>query len=258
MEAWHSLLKARNGKNPYNQLSSLLSRFRRFEATLPADKLFALYGLAQADVAKLELQPNYAGPVEEVYVESTFAILQRLEDTTVLEVPRGRSDLRKTLPSWVPDWSDTSRLAGGGLTPESRRERYLICSKTETPQGSDDEGDSGCDPVDSASSKGRGSSETPSMSEFFQHFHVSHGSPLPGISKDAKIALTLQGFLFDGLHQLSNTLSELTLMEWPDETSRWARNNVGNMESVSNSDISVKPLQLHTTILEFSRIGMRF
>ena len=60
-------------------------------------------------------------------MDSAFAMVQSL-DMSVLEVLRGSSnDISLTLPSWVPDWSDTSRF-GDGLTLESHSRRNPVLS----------------------------------------------------------------------------------------------------------------------------------
>lgn len=240
VEALHSLVHAGKGNSLDFRLSSLLSRLRRFEATHAVDKLFALYGLAHSDVTKLRLHPDYTNPVELVYTETTFAMLQSLGDPTALEVPRGRSSLRAVLPSYVPDWSDTSRLAGGGLTPESQGDRIPIHDQAELSETSDEESDdtsalaerARCsqssneqsqgetESIDSARSDMESSSASSESLIISQRFDVSNGSPLSEVSKDANNILSLQGFMFDDFQQLGSTLSELTMSAEPERLTK--------------------------------------
>ncbi|KAL9619119.1 MAG: hypothetical protein Q9160_006208 [Pyrenula sp. 1 TL-2023] len=129
-ERWKSftqLMEAKNTEHPGLEtlsLSSLLTIFRRSDAKYPVDKFYALYGLAIKDVQALNLQPDYQLPAQKIYTDITYAMLNKLNDVLVLEIPRGNGRLRQTLPSWVPDWTDITRF-GEGLTADSQRRRKL-------------------------------------------------------------------------------------------------------------------------------------
>ena len=109
---------------PTLSLSTVLSSFRRFDCTEVQDKLFTMYTLAPDEVKTLNLKPDYRRDPVDVFVDVASKILCQLRDLSILEIPRGNGKLRSRLPSWIPDWTDTSRF-GVGLTPESQTERTL-------------------------------------------------------------------------------------------------------------------------------------
>lgn len=92
------------------ELLSLLQKFRRFHSSDERDKIFALYGLASNDLSALQLQSDYSSKPQDIYRTVTLALLKSSEDLKILEIPRGRTELRKNLPSWVPDFYDASDL----------------------------------------------------------------------------------------------------------------------------------------------------
>ena len=111
-------------------LSIVVSCFRRFNSGEAVDKLFALYGLAEADVATLGVEPDYSVGADKAYMNVSLLIMQQLKDLSILECPRGAGNLRQDLPTWVPDWSDTSPFAAG-LTPETQIDRTPLEQHTE-------------------------------------------------------------------------------------------------------------------------------
>lgn len=108
----HALLLQYELKEKRNQeltqLAKLLLYTRRFEASDPRDKVYALLGLTSTDIAALGLRADYHFSVAEVYKRVAAALLQHEHRLELLESSRGETALRKLLPSWVPDWSDSS------------------------------------------------------------------------------------------------------------------------------------------------------
>lgn len=93
-----------------------------FRATDPRDKIFALYALSRFHPdTRLQVQPNYKEPVEELYSNVTKAIIESRIDLEVLSsVQRASSKKIVRLPSWVPDYS----LQGTGPL---RSSRFMAC-----------------------------------------------------------------------------------------------------------------------------------
>ncbi|KAM7184773.1 Heterokaryon incompatibility protein (HET) domain containing protein [Naviculisporaceae sp. PSN 640] len=105
----------------YN-LDSLLSYllwFRPREATNPLDKVFALLGLIDKhDIIAASIVPDYKLTAESLYTSVTIKLLQGTRTLDVLSAPRG-SQSSLSLPSWVPNWSDSS-ISTMSLTGQSR------------------------------------------------------------------------------------------------------------------------------------------
>ena len=87
-------------------LLSLLSSYRGYLATDPRDKVFALLGIAASD---LDLVPDYTKSYELVFTDVATRLLNRSSTLDVLASCHANGALPKTLPSWVPNWSDLSR-----------------------------------------------------------------------------------------------------------------------------------------------------
>jgi hypothetical protein len=87
-------------------LLSLLCRFRSYLSTDPRDKIFALLSLTDTDLGSIELVPDYRSSPQEVYIHLAKSILRSSDSLEFLSIPRGTTSFSKSLPSWVPDWSD--------------------------------------------------------------------------------------------------------------------------------------------------------
>ncbi|TVY87284.1 Heterokaryon incompatibility protein 6,OR allele [Lachnellula willkommii] len=83
----------------------LMRSLRKFGATDPRDKVFALLGIA-GDAEALGLHPDYRKSCEEVYTELALTLIRN-----GYHDPLSLSDSSRDitgLPSWAPDWSTKS------------------------------------------------------------------------------------------------------------------------------------------------------
>ena len=111
-EDWHVKLVEFVFRYPKIELgklsrSTILELARGKRATDPKDKIFGLYGLFSALDFQLTQTINYDKPLAEIYIDETVAAL--LEDQS-LDIFYSITDSQSVpaLPSWVPDWSDTT------------------------------------------------------------------------------------------------------------------------------------------------------
>lgn len=105
--AAHEMFLVRHQYKGYGpRLADLLFKFNRgavldirLKATDPKDKVYGLLGLA-SDFESLDITPNYAQSVEDVYTEAATKILAK-GDLIYLQLCK--YDPHSALPSWVPD-----------------------------------------------------------------------------------------------------------------------------------------------------------
>lgn len=89
---------------------SVMASSRSLIATDPRDKIYALLGIVsefQGNVHSMVV-PDYTKPIEYVFVEMTYSIMQSREDLAVLSLASAQTATQK-LPSWCPDYSSTGR-----------------------------------------------------------------------------------------------------------------------------------------------------
>ena len=103
----------------YNQsmtLSWLLDHSMFFESSDPRDRIFALLGLA-TDSSKSVIIPDYTNTTRSVYIKTMGYLLYQTAEPLKLLYGAGIGLERKTpdLPSWIPDWSFTSRSPFGDM-----------------------------------------------------------------------------------------------------------------------------------------------
>lgn len=85
-------------------IMNMVARYRRFKASDPRDKIYALSGMfaLKPSQRKVELEPDYNASVSEVYTK--FARYMISNEQT-LEILRHCGPRLHEVPSWVPDWS---------------------------------------------------------------------------------------------------------------------------------------------------------
>ncbi|XDG08778.1 hypothetical protein ABKA04_008393 [Annulohypoxylon sp. FPYF3050] len=116
-------------------LLSILFRYRILDATDPRDKIFGLNALIRNELSEA-LRPDYNVDTTELYTTVAKEILNQSSDLNLLSVPRRLSgDGPKSLPSWVPDWTNTRLTAPLGLANYSDiNELAFSASGSSTPQ----------------------------------------------------------------------------------------------------------------------------
>ncbi|PHH74886.1 hypothetical protein CDD80_2768 [Ophiocordyceps camponoti-rufipedis] len=93
-----NIFKIRRAIGPF-PLIYLIRTLKHFKATDPRDKIFALVSFA-SDAAAMGLHPDYRKPCEEIYMDTTVALLKNgFFDILSL---CGENDANLDLPSWVP------------------------------------------------------------------------------------------------------------------------------------------------------------
>ncbi|OCK76675.1 hypothetical protein K432DRAFT_359936 [Lepidopterella palustris CBS 459.81] len=118
-------------------LELLLLSTRRYQVTIPADKIFALVGLfadrTTDGVVPILLYPDYRKSLAEVFTDATRYILQ----TGSLDILSGVEDasIRQTqgLPSWVPDYSSFQLATILGMPNAKDVLRYNACGENRSP-----------------------------------------------------------------------------------------------------------------------------
>jgi hypothetical protein len=89
--------------------STILQLIHDKKATKPIDKIYGIYSLFSALNIPLVGEIDYAKSIENVYFQETVRAITEDQSLDVLYCLTGATnpDL-PNLPSWVPDWSDTS------------------------------------------------------------------------------------------------------------------------------------------------------
>ncbi|KAG7414300.1 hypothetical protein LZL87_011897 [Fusarium oxysporum] len=100
--------RVRHQEGEHQSLDLLLASTRRFKATKPVDKIFALINLAESgrkEVLPPALRPDYRKSVVEVFRDVTLHLISQGS----LDILSGIEDVKfrhiHQLPSWVPDYS---------------------------------------------------------------------------------------------------------------------------------------------------------
>ena len=100
-----NILKTRRTEASY-PLIHLLRTHRRFAATDPRDKIFALLALS-SDAEAFSLRADYRQTCNDTYINLAARLIE--EDYTEVLSLSDPAMNRDGLPSWVPDWSLPSR-----------------------------------------------------------------------------------------------------------------------------------------------------
>jgi hypothetical protein len=92
-------------------LIQLLRLTRKYKATDPRDKVFALQGV-MTDTSSFCNTVNYGSTVEKVYIAVAVYNLQDRKDLLWLSNAGLSTYPQRNLPSWVPDWSHDNNGKG--------------------------------------------------------------------------------------------------------------------------------------------------
>lgn len=116
-------------KGSRQTLLDLLLQHRNCGASDPRDKVFALCGLARDSGPNgLDVKIDYRSDTAEIYTDVAISILKRSADLALLSVPHpSTSSSVAGLPSWVPDWSLSSRSTS--FRARDISEKYFFPSK---------------------------------------------------------------------------------------------------------------------------------
>ncbi|KAE9369166.1 HET-domain-containing protein [Stipitochalara longipes BDJ] len=87
-------------------LCDLLQLYGKSEATDPRDRLFAFLGLA-IDGDENALRPNYDESVESIFLRYANHFVRSGNGIKVLHQSSGLSNRTLSLPTWVPDWTQS-------------------------------------------------------------------------------------------------------------------------------------------------------
>ncbi|KAH7244510.1 heterokaryon incompatibility protein-domain-containing protein [Fusarium redolens] len=99
---------ARHQQGEYQSLDLLLASTRRFKATKPVDKIFALINLAESgrrEALPPSLRPDYRKSVVEVFRDVTLHLISQGSLDTLSGIEDVRFRHLHQLSSWVPDYS---------------------------------------------------------------------------------------------------------------------------------------------------------
>lgn len=88
-------------------ITTMMECARSHEATKAKDKVYALYGIFRAMNLTFP-DPDYKKPLAEVYTEFAKAVIAQERSLDILYHVAGEIRAPE-LPSWVPDWTDTSQ-----------------------------------------------------------------------------------------------------------------------------------------------------
>jgi hypothetical protein len=101
----HSL---RNRKQAVYSFRVLLQRSRRFEATDPKDRIFAVLGLPTTDTAPdkglLFLEPDYTLSVSQLYLNVARRMIEQERNLGLLSAVQHGPSIEIGHPTWVPRW----------------------------------------------------------------------------------------------------------------------------------------------------------
>lgn len=101
----HSL---RNPTHAAYSFRVLLQRSRRFEATEPKDRIFAVLGLPTVESAPdkglLFLEPDYTLSVFQLYLKVARRVIERERNLGLLSAVQHGPSIGEGLPTWVPRW----------------------------------------------------------------------------------------------------------------------------------------------------------
>jgi hypothetical protein len=115
---------------------ALLGMGRRLCVRFPHDRIYGFLGMAP-EILRRRIEPNYIAPVAQVYRHFAYSFMKTSRSLAILSQTelvgatqtdqtlrsfRPRASRTASLPSWVPDWSDSS------LETHPRIPRYRLFS----------------------------------------------------------------------------------------------------------------------------------
>ncbi|CAH0002360.1 unnamed protein product [Clonostachys byssicola] len=124
-------------------LMKLLSRFDYSESSDPRDKIYALLNLCDLD--QIDITPDYARSVQQVYQDTAIAIIRKEKSLNILnDVRRSMkaSSVSASLSSWVPDFSVPAAITPVVLSSSQRAGSFRAAGDTEAGYTYTDENDS--------------------------------------------------------------------------------------------------------------------
>jgi hypothetical protein len=102
----HSLRQALKFQSQGWGLLGLLRLTRKYKATDPSDKVFAVMGvITDPDSIPVDFKPDYGLSTEEVYLSVAMHNLEKITNLELLaQAGTCSAPHNSNLPSWVPDW----------------------------------------------------------------------------------------------------------------------------------------------------------
>lgn len=104
------------------------------EATRPEDKIFGLYGICKRLGFEIPA-PDYRKPLAVVYTEAARAMLRGDQSLNLLSMVQESPGWSRGLPSWVPDFSGSTRKWSPSNPPHmylSKRENRNVSGQTQS------------------------------------------------------------------------------------------------------------------------------
>ncbi|KAH7127514.1 heterokaryon incompatibility protein-domain-containing protein [Dactylonectria macrodidyma] len=104
------------------------------EATRPEDKIFGLYGICKRLGFEIPA-PDYRKPLAVVYTETARAMLRGDQSLNLLSMVQESPGWARGLPSWVPDFSESTRKWSLSNPPHmflSKRENRNVSGQTQS------------------------------------------------------------------------------------------------------------------------------
>ncbi|KAK7992376.1 HET-domain-containing protein [Apiospora saccharicola] len=125
---------AQDERHSAQRLLALLIYCRSRSATNPRDKVYAFLGLKDIGCSvpnTLGIQPDYAAEVADVYRNASQQIMTRSRSLDILGACLPASSI--SMPTWVPDWSDTGPAPRPLMFDTFGRRRTTHASLIEAP-----------------------------------------------------------------------------------------------------------------------------
>ncbi|KAL6408274.1 hypothetical protein AUP68_08129 [Ilyonectria robusta] len=99
----------RDATRRQTRILPLLLAGRHYDVEAMLDKVYCLLGLLEP-LQSIQIGHRGWSNPEKVFIDTAIAIMEQDGTLDLLGVPRGRDTRLRTLPTWVPDWTNCSRL----------------------------------------------------------------------------------------------------------------------------------------------------